>query len=115
MDIDKVWLDYSVPNSPTIMNLVEVNDLSTAYDDLKKDSFIEFEKVHFSVNEGTQLGFELGHSGLPNWIQDSEIPRCPRTNKTMRFLCQLYSSDLVLTTKTNIVLESKWYYSTPQF
>lgn len=109
MDIDTVWLDYSDHNAPTIINLEEVNTLTSAYGDLMEDSFIEYEKVPFSVIKGTQLAFDLGHSGLPNWIQFSDIPRCPRTHKTMRFLCQLYSSDLVLTSKTNIEPESEWY------
>jgi len=109
LDIDKVWLDYSNPQAPLIINLEEVNDLSTAYDDLKPDSFIEYEKVKFSTKEATQIGYDLGHSGIPSWIQYSDIPRCPKTNKTMRFVCQLLSNDSVKTAKTNIVPVDEWY------
>jgi hypothetical protein len=102
LDIDKVWLDYSKPNSPLIINLEEINRLSTAYDDLKADSFIEYEQVNFSTKEENQIAFQLGYSGIPNWVQFADIPRCPKTNRTMRFVCQLLSDDLVKTARTNI-------------
>ena len=44
----------------------------------------------------------MGFSGMPNWIQGSWMPKCPKTNKPMRFLCQLTSSDKVRTEYTNI-------------
>lgn len=109
LDINKVWLDYSEQNSPQILNLEEVNSLSTAYDDLKTDSFIEYEKIRFTTKEDSEIGYEIGFSGIPNWIQFSDIPRCPKTQKTMRFLCQLQSNDEIVTKKTNIKPVNEWY------
>ncbi|QCE40053.1 hypothetical protein [Psychroserpens sp. NJDZ02] len=109
LDLDKIWLDYSEPNSPKILNIEEVNSLSTAYDDLNADSFIEYEQVRFTTKEDKAIGYEIGFSGIPNWIQYSDIPKCPKTQKTMRFLCQLQSSDEIKTKETNIKPTDEWY------
>lgn len=109
LDIDKVWLDYSIPTAPVVLNIEEVNSLTTAYDDLKLDSFIEYQKVPFTTSSDEEFGFGIGFSGIPNWIQFPDIPRCPKTNKTMRFLCQLLSSDDVKTKNTNIQPADDWY------
>ncbi len=109
LDLDKIWLDYAEPNAPKILNLEEVNALTTAYDDLKSDSFIEYKQVHFSTNENNEIGFGIGFTGIPNWIQYPDIPRCPKTQKTMRFLCQLQSNDDIQTNKTNIKTVDDWY------
>lgn len=109
LDLDKIWLDYSEPNSPQILNLDEVNSLSTAYDDLISDSFIEYKKIRFTTKEDIAIGYGIGFSGIPNWIQSSDIPKCPKTQKTMRFLCQLQSSDEIKTKATNIKPVDEWY------
>ncbi len=110
MDMDKIWLDYSNPHEPVVLNLEEVNSLSTAYDDLKSDSFIEYKKQAFVTIEETSIVFDKVHSGIPNWTQFSDIPRCPKTNKTMRFLCQIQSG-AVKTEKSNIVPKDSFYNS----
>ena len=110
MDMDKVWLDYSNPNAPQIINMDEVNDLSTAYEELQNDSFIEFEKVRFDTIKTNEITiFSLGSAGIPTWIQNPDIPICPKTKKTMRFLCTIESSDQVNTSKTNIIPQDEWH------
>ena len=112
MNIDKVWLDYSNPLSPTIINLDEINTIDTAYDDLTDDSIIIYEKVNFVTTAiGASSNHRLGISGKPNWIQDEDIPKCPKTNEKMKFLCQIeyqYSDD-IKTKYTNVSPEDEWY------
>jgi len=108
MDMDKVWLDYTIPNEPSIINIEEINSLTTAYDDLKNDSFIEYKKKKFIAEKSDCIDYGIGVGGIPNWVQYSDIPRCPRSGKTMRFLCQL-QSDSVLTNKTNVETKDDWY------
>jgi len=110
MDMDKVWLDYSSSKEPQIINLDEINSLTTAYDDLVADSFVAYCKKPFSTVLSSEIEYGFGATGIPNWIQFSDIPRCPKSGKTMRFLCQL-QSDIVNTAETNVVNKDEWYKS----
>ncbi len=109
LNFDKIWLDYSEPNAPKIFNSEEVNSLSKFYDDIKPSSFIEYEQVNFDINPVTEIRFGIGFTGIPSWIQFSDIPKCPKTQKTMRFLCQLQDSDNIKTKRTNIKPVNDWY------
>ncbi len=102
LDIYRVWVDYSNPNHPIVMNKEEIDSTGTAYSALKEDSFITFNKTNFSLNIVKEYPYNLGFSGVPNWIQYPDIPRCPKTNNTMKFLCQLSSEVGVTTKETNI-------------
>ena len=117
-DMNKIWIDYSIATKPEILNKEMVNNLTSAFSEVKPDSFIEYEKITFSTKESGKVEFDLGHSGIPEWVQFSDIPRCPKTNKTMRFLCQLLSDKTVKTSRTNIVPSSKYhnqYFETLDF
>lgn len=76
---------------------------------LKTRNPAEYEQVRFTTKEDSEIGYEIGFSGIPNWIQFSDIPRCPKTQKTMRFLCQVQSNDKITTNKTNIKPVNEWY------
>ncbi len=107
LDIDKVWVDYTQPDAPIVLNAEHINKMGTAYDDLKNDSEIIFEQHNFN----TVPAKEYGVAGVPNWIQYPAIPRCPRTNKTMRLLCQLPSNIGIMTKRTNVVPRIESYKS----
>lgn len=109
LNFNKIWLDYSEPNAPKILNLEEVNSLSKFYDDIKPNSFIEYEQVKFDTIPVIKTGLEIGFTGIPSWIQFSDIPKCPKTHKTMRFLCQLQDSQIIKTKRTNIEPVDDWY------
>lgn len=121
MNMEEVWLDYSDPLKPAIVNLDEINDLDTEYDDLKSDSVIIYEKVNFDSHPNTpSLRGSIGLAGVPSWIQHDEIPVSPRTNKPMRFLCQLeYTFEPEIKVRyTNVEPEDEWfksYFSTMNF
>lgn len=53
----------------------------------------------------------IGHTAVPNWIQYPDIPTCPKSNKTMKLLCQLtYDGvDDIKTKLTNVKPEDEWY------
>lgn len=86
-----VWLDYTNPLAPKILELEEINDLSTAYDDLSKNSIVIYEKVNFSTDSADCVDFEerLGFSGRPEWVQEQVDPICLKSREKMRFLCQI--------------------------
>lgn len=94
MNFDKIWIDYSDANSPVILNPDEVNSLSTDFDEiLKPDSYIQFEEWPFKTKITKERGNGLGCTGVPFWFKTPDIPRCPKSNRTMRFLCQLFAGE----------------------
>jgi hypothetical protein len=89
MDMDKVWLDYSDPDNPAIINLDEINNLGTAYDNLKPDSVVIYERARFETRPTCGEGEDrYGVTGVPRWIQEEDVPVCPKTGIQMKLLCQ---------------------------
>lgn len=110
LNIDKVFLDYSNPNKPTIINREEVEKTDTSFDeDLNQNSEIVFNEKKFSFVENLDL---LGSSqaGIPNWIQFPDIPICPKSGKKMKFLCQLNGGVTAKRTNVNPKNESYRHY-----
>ena len=107
LNVGQVFLDYSNPSNPTIINREEVEDADTSYeDDLHQNSEIVFNEMKFAIIE--EHGFsEMGHSGFPNWIQYPDIPMCPKSGKRMKFLLQLNKG--VDAKRTNVAPKNEWY------
>jgi len=53
-----------------------------------KNSKIIWEGVKVSLEEKEEIDeFEsIGICGQPDWLQEAEIPKCPKSGKSMRFL-----------------------------
>ena len=109
LNFDKLYVDYSDPMNPKVINLEELKETDNSYDDLKPDSEIVFKKVHFKGKKANDFGYGMGHTGVPSWIQYPEIPSSPKNNKTMKFLCELRSDIGVETKRTNVKPKEDWY------
>ena len=109
LNFDKLFIDYSDPMHPKVLNLEELSETDNSYDDLKPNSEIVYEKTHFSTRKSNDFGTGMGHTGVPSWIQFADIPTCPKSQNTMRFLCQLKSVDAVKTKRTNVNPDDEWY------
>ncbi len=88
LNIGMVFLDYSNPLHPVLLNREEVESADCSYKELKKDSQIVFEEKLFTFAEDLEFR-SPAHSGLPNWIQGPTIPRCPKSGQRMKFLVQM--------------------------
>lgn len=88
-----VFLDYSNPDSPTIIEPLDTVSSTSAFDEIDKNSKIIFEAVKVSAEEKDEIDeFEsIGVCGKPVWLQDDQTPICPKSGKRMKFLCQLGS------------------------
>ena len=47
------------------------------------------------------------NAGVPSWVQYSELPNCPKPDKTMKFLCQIQEGPK--TFETNIKIKDHYY------
>lgn len=105
LNFDKVFLDYSNPFKPVLINREEMEDAGTSYDDdLNADSEIVFNEKRFN----TRVTGWYGIAGVPRWIQDAEIPVCPKNGKAMKFVCQLEGNG-VTAKRTNVTPHDEWY------
>jgi len=99
LGIDKVFLDYSDPNKPVLINREEVESINTAFSDLNKESKIVYNSRKFDLIPFDSFGHTL-NSGIPNWMQYPTYPKCPKSGKRMKFLCQIFEG--VSTKSSNI-------------
>jgi len=109
LNFDKLFIDYSDPMNPKVLDIEKLRETDNYYDDLKPNSEIVYEKTYISTRKSNDFGTGIGHSGVPSWIQYPEIPTCPNSEKTMRFLGQLKSVDAVKTKRTDVHPEDDWY------
>lgn len=100
-----VYLDYSNPNSPVIIEPKDTSLSTSAFDELDKNSTIIFEAVKVSAEEKEEIDeFEsIGICGQPSWLQNDGTPTCPKSGRKMRFLCQLGSFGDINATYSNVV------------
>ena len=105
LDIEKVFLDYSNPLAPTLISPVDPETVTSAYEDLNKDSIVIYEAVKVKLEKVDSIDeFEcIGTVGQPEWLQGSEIPKCPKSGRSMKFLCTLMTFGDIKTKTTNIV------------
>lgn len=108
LNFDKLYVDYSDPMNPKVINLEELSETDTSYDELKPDSEIVYKKVYITGQRSNNYSNGMAHTGVPSWIQYPDIPSCPKSQKTMRFLCQI-TSGVVNTERTNVQPEDEWY------
>ncbi|KEY18745.1 hypothetical protein [Kaistella antarctica] len=113
LDIENVYLDYSNPNAPKILAPEDSSEITSAFDELKKDSIIQFKQSKLSLREFEGLTDEneltiLGIAGKPNLLQDDDVPICPKSGKKMKFLCQFSTWNQIETEFTNVECEDKF-------
>ncbi|WP_430412709.1 hypothetical protein [Kordia sp.] len=110
LNFDKLFIDYSDPLKPKVLNIEQLKETDNSFDDLKSDSEIVFEKTCIITKKSKNFEYGMGHTGVPNWIQYPDIPTCPKSKKTMKFLCQLTYDGLNIKTKrSNINPKEEWY------
>lgn len=107
LNFDKLYIDYSDPMNPKVIDVEKLREIDTSYDELKPDSEIVFKKAYIAGKKSNNYTYGVAHTGVPSWIQYPDIPTCPKSQKTMRFLCQM-TSDIIDTERTNIQPENEW-------
>jgi hypothetical protein len=108
LDFDSVYLDYENQSAPKIIYPENTSGIGTAYDTIDKNSIVIYEAKKISFKEFVGVTEEnefdnIGFAGKPNWNQNNNIPVCPKTNKKMKFVCQLTSWSELKTKYTNVI------------
>ncbi len=104
--IGRVFLDYSDPLRPALVAAEALDEPHVPTAGTDRTTLLRYAAVRASstpIEQALARGLDLetgadehlGHVGVPIWIQYPEIPTCPRSGLTMRFVCQLTSSKLV--------------------
>lgn len=88
-NFEHLFLDYSNPEAPQVVNVDDLKLAEPSLNDLLVDAQVMFARVPMKLVKTNNYDFHFGHTGVPNWIQAPEIPHCPITGNTMKFVCQL--------------------------
>jgi hypothetical protein len=112
LNVGEVFMDYSNPQKPEIINIDAVNTEHSSYEqDLNCESVLVFEAVKGDFKEGLsfydEAGNSIGWSGIPSFFQTPHIPKCPKSGKPMRFLCQLIGGSKIA--RTNVATNEEVY------
>lgn len=101
-DFERIYIDYSLESEIKILDTEEnITDIENLYDEIQnKNEEVIFDIQKFDLKEEFILG-DIGHSGIPLWVQYPEIPKCPKTGMTMKFLLQLNSGPKILESPQN--------------
>lgn len=108
-NFDKLFIDYSDPLKPIVLNEDDLKKGGSSFDDLKPDSEIVFSKVAIKGVASYDYGDGVGHTGVPSWIQYPDIPICPKSNRIMRFLSQLHDENGVSVQRTTVKAKEAFY------
>ncbi len=104
-----LYLDYSDPNHPIILNNEEIESADTSFDEeMNRNTEIVYKTTNYSLKVEYDF-FGTGHAGIPSWLQGPTYPKCPKNGKTMRFVCQLNGGPE--TARTNIEIVNQGYES----
>lgn len=81
-----LYIDYSNPNKPKYINEEVIEKVNFPFNDQAfRIKTFRKEPVEISSNKEEFQGV-YGTIGVPEWIQQPQIPRCPKTNKVMKYL-----------------------------
>jgi len=100
-----VYLDYTNPNAPTIIAPEDTSASTSAFDEVDVNSKVVFEAVKVRLEPSNTIDeFNcIGIAGAPEWLQKTATPLCPKTNKPMKFLCQLMSFSGIKVSYSNVI------------
>jgi hypothetical protein len=113
LGFETFFVDYSDPMRPVVLQLDELRAIENEEDDLNPDYEIYFEQTFFECIKTNDLEnrSKIGHVGVPIWLQAPETPSCPKTNGTMKFVCQLSFDNGIKTEYTTVPTDYKYYDS----
>lgn len=107
LNFEFVYMDYSDPLHPVIINREEVEEADTSYeDDLNRDTEIVYNPMKFSYEEAIDFS-QIGNAGLPSTLQFLALPVCPESGEPMRFLCDFHGG--VSANRSNVIPHKESY------
>jgi hypothetical protein len=90
---DGIYLDYNNPSQPQIIEPVEF------FDESDEEYQVEYEQVNFTTTSVLDVNKYKNEDallcGVPLWYQFPNVPKCPISNKPMRFICSIKSDSKI--------------------
>lgn len=91
LNIEEIFLDYSNENQPKIISPNKTAEIDSEFLELNRESYIEFQSLKIGLKETNEID-DMECIGTANnliEVQDIENPICPKSNRKMKFVCQL--------------------------
>ena len=82
MGFDAIWLDYTNPEAPEIVNKEEVDRYQNTVNDPASDCFMSYGHKKATLKKGASFNEKVGFTGTPIWMQGFFEMRCPKNKKT---------------------------------
>ncbi|MBL7789695.1 MAG: hypothetical protein JNL75_07725 [Chitinophagales bacterium] len=113
-DFDYIFLDYEKSNEPELIYPTNSAAVTSAYDELTKESYVVYNRANFSLKPFNGINDEnefevIAITGKPHWTQSSDVPTCPKSKKKMRFICQLMSNAPITAKEKNFKSDDDYY------
>lgn len=93
--VKKVFIDYSDPGLPLVLNAEELEKSTTSHDEyVNRHTVIDYLKqrliFHPAGNDSDESPFASSSvAGIPLWKDVPSIPHCPKSGRRMLFLMQI--------------------------
>ena len=115
-DFDYMFLDYKNPNNPILIYPENTENITSAYDEINQDTRLIYEMKKFSlknfdgINEENEFEvFGIAGKPQPNFEDEPVVfPKCPMTNKKMKFVAQIFSNNHIKTISKNFTSKSDY-------
>ena len=113
---DFLFLDYSNSLAPELIG--NYKDIDYPFGMMESNVIHKFKKTNLEIksiknlNKDEDLDFEYWYcarTGVPMWIQNAEIPRCPKSGKIMKFVCQIDTSESVKVIESNLTSDKDYF------
>lgn len=110
LNIDKVFLDYTEKNQPQIISPNNAAEIDSEYLELNADSYIEFESRQLALKATEEIDDMecIGITKNPFEVQNLEIPTCPKSNREMKFVCQLMTFEEISVVERNFETDEEY-------
>ena len=111
-----MFFDYNEPLSPKLIG--NYRNIEYPFGKMNPAGIHKFNRTNLSIKsikkltEDEDLDFEYwyaGISGIPFWIQNPDIPKCPKTGNLMRFVCQINTLESVKVSESNLKSEENYF------
>ena len=110
LNIEELVLDYTNELEPKIIIPKKTAEIDSEFLELTENSYIEFESRKIGLIKSDEIDDMecIGVSNRPFEVQELVIPRCPKSGKEMKFVCQLMTFGKISVKEKNFETDEEY-------